>query len=659
MLAADHLQVKSLCCSRDCKSSIRHELFWTRVLTAGKSISQIVRFTLGDNALVTMVQEQVTNERGRSLEKTLGHVLSCRGSQARVGLPAPVPLGDQRATVGKFVAIRCGFSLLVGMIAEVSATDPEQGSSSGYRAIAHVDLMGEIVRDETGVSKFQRGVREYPAIGDTIELLRRYDLKTVYSGLGADAITVGQLHQDPAIPAYVDVDNLIAKHFAILGSTGVGKSSGVAVILNEILRARSDVRILLLDIHNEYTRSFGAAASVIGSDELKLPFWLMNFEEFTDVIYGGRPAIPEEVEILAELIPAAKSTYAGYKAGGERSALARRQLRGPTFSTDTPAPYLIQDLLSLIDERMGRLENRSSRMIHNRLMSRIEQITNDPRYAFMFENANVGGDTMATALNQLFRLESEQAGITVLKLASVPGEVVDAVVCVAARLAFEFGLWSDGGMPLLLVCEEAHRYASADHTVGFAPARRALSRIAKEGRKYGVHLGLVTQRPAELDRTIIWQCSTMFVMRMASDDDHSLVRSATSDAASNLLSFVPSLGTGEVIGFGEGMPLAARFTFRTLPAETLPCSEPGVDMGSAKVADRSSMVRQAIERWRNATMGNVRPAEPEAPVPPRPRMGLPLEGSSALTRGIQSLAAERAPVRSSLMTPEPALASKD
>ena len=198
-------------------------------------------------------------------------------------------------------------------------------------------------------------------------------------------------------------------------------------------------------------------------------------------------------------------------------------------------PYLLQDLLALIDERMGKLENRASRMNYHRLMTRIETIRNDPRYDFMFENANVGGDTMAELLIQLFRLEPDGKPISVMQLAGLPAEVIDAVVCVLCRLAFDFGLWSDGAVPLLFVCEEAHRYASADQSVGFHPTRRALSRIAKEGRKYGVFLGLVTQRPAELDPTIISQCSTLFAMRMANDRDQALLRSAVSDDAANLL----------------------------------------------------------------------------------------------------------------------------
>ena len=246
------------------------------------------------------------------------------------------------------------------------------------------------------------------------------------------------------------------------------------------------------------------------------------------------PALDEEVAILAEVIPLAKANYIQYRSGAERAALKKFDAKNVGYTVDTPVPYRLADLLSHIDERMGKLENRSSRLIYHKLMSRIEAVSNDPRYGFMFENANVGGDTMAEALSQLFRLPANGKPMTIMQLAGFPAEVVDAVVSVLCRMAFDFGLWSDGASPMLLVCEEAHRYAAADRTVGFGPTRRAISRLAKEGRKYGVFLGLVTQRPAELDPTIISQCSTLFAMRLANDRDQALLRSAVSDDAANL-----------------------------------------------------------------------------------------------------------------------------
>src|SRR6185312_14057238 len=151
----------------------------------------------------------------------------------------------------------------------------------------------------------------------------------------------------------------------------------------------------------------------------------------------------------------------------------------------------------------------------------------------------------------------------------------DSVVSVVCRMGFEFGVWSEGTAPLLICCEEAHRYAPADRKLGFGPTRKAISRIAKEGRKYAVFLGVITQRPSDLDATILSQCSTVFAMRMANDRDQEIVRSAVPDAASAMIEFLASLGTREAIAFGEGVPLPTRFTFSDLAADRLPRSQSG------------------------------------------------------------------------------------
>jgi hypothetical protein len=292
-------------------------------------------------------------------------------------------------------------------------------------------------------------------------------------------------------------------------------------------------------------------------------------------------------------------------------------------------PYRIEDLITLLDERMGKLGNRNSRMTYHRLIGRVQTFRNHPRYAFMFENANIGGDTMAEILSHLFRLPPEGVPMTIMQLGGFRAEVVDSVVSVLCRMAFDFGLWSDGAAPLLFVCEEAHRYAPADKK-GFGPTKRALSRIAKEGRKYGVFLGLVTQRPAEIDPTIISQCSTLFVMRLANDRDQQLIRSAVSDAAANLLTFIPSLGTREVFTLGSGVALPTRMRFAELPPELRPNSEASgntrSDGGNAVSQD---MISSVIERWRSARMSHCAgaekldysspldtPPQPAAPVPP-------------------------------------------
>ncbi|AVT80891.1 DUF87 domain-containing protein [Rhodopseudomonas palustris] len=538
-----------------------------------------------------------------------GKVISVRGSGARVGLLPSSRLVPSavRATVGRFVSIRTASSTIIAIITEVSSENLAE--TDEHIAVASVDLLGEILPGPLR-PKFQRGVTNYPTIGDSVDLISSDDLRIVYEPTGSDQIDVGTLQQDPSVIAYVDIEEMLSKHFAVLGSTGVGKSTGVSLLLNEILKSRPALRIFLLDVHNEYGRSFGDKALVLNPRNLKLPFWLFNFEEIVDVLFAGRPGVPEELDILAEVIPVAKGLYVQYTST-DRLGLKRVDPKSIGYTADTPVPYRLVDLISLIDERMGKLENRSSRIIYHKLISRIETVRNDPRYAFMFDNANVGGDTMAEVISHLFRLPANGKPMTIMQLAGFPAEVVDSVVSVLCRMAFDFGLWSDGVSPLLFVCEEAHRYAAADRAIGFGPTRKAVSRIAKEGRKYGVYLGLVTQRPAELDATILSQCNTLFAMRLANDRDQSLLRSAVSDAAANLLSFVPSLGTREVLAFGEGVALPTRLRFKEVPAHQLPRSEAAIStVPSAAAGNDMHFVSAVLERWRGATSHRDVPNDP-------------------------------------------------
>jgi DNA helicase HerA-like ATPase len=534
-----------------------------------------------------------------------GRVLAVSGSQAGVGLPATSldPTSVVSVTVGKFLRIQRAETALIGMVTEVTRETSPAAREEGYCATARLDMMGEIKRRDSGAQYFQRGVTDYPAIGDPASLITHDELRLIYDISGSDTIDIGHLQQDQTIGAYVNVDEMLSKHFAILGTTGVGKSSGVALILQQILATRPNLRLFLLDGHNEYARCFGEQALVLNPRNLKLPFWLFNFEETIDVFFAGRPGVDEEVAVLAELIPQAKSNYTQQYRAGDRPTLKRIDPKTTGYTGDTPVPYRLADLVALIDERMGKLENRSSRMVYHKLITRIETVRNDPRYAFMFDNANVGGDTMGETLRQLFRLPADGKPMTIMQLAGFPAEVVDSVVSVLCRMAFDFGMWSDGAFPLLFVCEEAHRYASADRSIGFGPTRKAISRIAKEGRKYGVFLGLVTQRPAELDSTIISQCSTLFAMRMANERDQAIVRSAVSDAAANLLAFVPSLGTREVLAFGEGVALPTRLKFKQLPENLIPQSQAIINAtADASGGASQDFIDTIIDRWRGATM---------------------------------------------------------
>ena len=556
---------------------------------------------------VSMDNFETQNIAMPSAKQAFGRVTAVDGSQASVDLTGRA-LGGENPTVGKFMGLTTAKSVIIALITDVAeqAIAAANGGTT-YRKLAQLDLIGEILLDGNGATRFQRGVTEYPNIGDSAAMLGEDELRMVYGVADGDHAHIGDLQQNNNIGVHIDIDHLVSRHFAILGATGVGKSSGVAIILQKILETRPNLRIFLVDPHNEYGRCFGDKANVLNPRNLRLPFWLFNFEETIDAFFGGRPGVEEEVEILSEVIPLAKGAYLQYRnaTSNDRLLAKKRDPKDAGFSADTPVPYRIEDLINLLDERMGKLENRSRAMIYHKLIGRIQTFRNHPRYAFMFENANIGGDTMAEIISALFRLPSDGKPMTVMQLAGFPAEVVDSVVSVLCRMAFDFGLWSDGVAPLLFVCEEAHRYAPADKKIGFGPTKRALSRIAKEGRKYGVFLGLVTQRPAEIDPTIISQCSTLFCMRLSNEGDQKLIRSAVSDAAASLLAFIPSLGTREVFTFGSGVALPTRMRFAELAVEHRPNSEAS---GSTRSDAGSSMSRDlltsVIERWRSASMSH-------------------------------------------------------
>jgi DNA helicase HerA-like ATPase len=541
-----------------------------------------------------------TAPAARAPSESIGRVAAVTGATATVELtPRQAGIADA-PTVGKFMGLTTAKALIVGLVTEVGEQALGPGRAD-LRRIARLDLIGEVV-----AGRFARGVTDYPTIGDPAAMLGERDLRLVYGGPTSDRAQIGTLQQNQAIAVHMDIDHLVSRHFAILGATGVGKSSGVAVILQKILETRPNLRIFLVDPHNEYGRCFGNKAQVLNPRNLRLPFWLFNFEEVVDAFFGGRPGIDEEIEILSEVIPLAKAAYLQYRnPSNDRLLSKRRDPRDAGFTADTPVPYRIEDLIALLDERMGKLENRSRATVYHKLIGRIQTFRNHPRYAFMFENANIGGDTMADIVGTLFRLPPDGKPMTIMQLAGFPAEVIDSVVSVLCRMAFDFGLWSDGVAPLLFVCEEAHRYAPADKKIGFGPTRRALSRIAKEGRKYGVFLGLVTQRPAEIDPTIISQCSTLFAMRLSNDRDQDLIRSAVSDAAANLLAFIPSLGTREVFCFGAGVALPTRMRFPELPAELRPNSEASGSTRSDAVAGMNKdLLSSVIDRWRSASMSH-------------------------------------------------------
>src|SRR5262249_19219679 len=240
---------------------------------------------------------------------------------------------ENSLTIGRLVGVRSLDSLIVGVVVRMLVSTPEAHEQDVGNLVADIDFMGEIRHHNSPRAYFQRGVSNYPKIGDPIGRLAPADISLIHRIDKGETVEVGRLRLDSSVPAYINFEELLRKHFAVLGTTGVGKSSAVALILQEILAKKANLRVFLIDPHNEHGLCFGDLAPVINPRNLQLPFWLFNFEEIVDVFFRGRPGIEEETEILSELIPAAKAMYAaGSKA--ER-ALLRKSERGG-YTADTP-----------------------------------------------------------------------------------------------------------------------------------------------------------------------------------------------------------------------------------------------------------------------------------------------------------------------------------
>jgi hypothetical protein len=534
-------------------------------------------------------------------DASIGRIVSVTGSKAIVLLDGAGELRarspDGRPEMGTLLAIDTARTTVLAIVSALSVPVPSQRDGDGEVWIAELGLVGELSKpSENRDPNFNRGVTAYPALGDRVRPALKSELEATFCGDTSASVRIGSIRQDATIPAMVRVDELLGKHFAVLGTTGTGKSCTTALILRSIVEQNPAAHIVLLDPHNEYASAFTEWAEVISPRNMQLPYWLLTFEEILEVLVGDGDR-KAEIEVLQELIPLAKARYHTGRVA-EPAKLRRGASDASRYTVDTPVPYRISDLLMMLDERMGKLENRKDLAPYRILKHRLETISQDGRYSFMFGSLTVY-DGMTQVLGRIFRVPVNCKPITILELTGIPSEVVNVVVSVLCRMTFDFALWSEGQVPVTLVCEEAHRYVPANSTLGFEPCKRAIAKIAKEGRKYGASLCIVTQRPAEIDPTILSQCNTVFALRMSNDRDQAIVASAVADTGAGLLEFLPSLGQREAIAFGDGMALPVRIKFDELPKRNLPKSS------TARFSERwqkslndNGFLDQIVERWR-------------------------------------------------------------
>jgi len=362
------------------------------------------------------------------------------------------------------------------------------------------------------------------------------------------------------------------------------------MFLRSLLDAHPNGHIVMLDPHNEYGAAFGSRAEYITTATLQLPYWLLTYEEIVEVLCSRDPASrSREAVIIKDAVVEAKREFAGR--GGDDVDL----------SVDTPVPYRLQALIHRINSQMGKLDRPDSSLPYLRLLNTLDNLRKDKRYAFMFGGIAAVRDNMHEILSRILRIPVNGKPMTILDLSAVPSEITNVVVSMLCRLVFDFALWSvpSEQIPMLLVCEEAHRYIPRDPHTGFEPTRRAISRIAQEGRKYGVSLCLVTQRPSEISENILSQCSTVFALRMNTDKDQEFVRRTLPDDAAGLLKALPALRQQEAIVVGEGVTHPMRLRFKNLPPDARPRgASSNFPKAWANDISGNQFLNGVVERWR-------------------------------------------------------------
>ncbi|HCS17464.1 DUF87 domain-containing protein [Qipengyuania flava] len=527
-------------------------------------------------------------------DKPIGVVLEIAGSGSQIAIDLERlnecgedadPSIAMAGQVGSQIKIRVGNSWLLA-----SVRNQRQDRKAGS-ILANIDFLGEGTEEKlTGkLHAFRRGVTRYPVPGALVYPATTADLKQVYASDGRSSITIGKVYPTKDIRAGVYVDAMLGKHFALLGSTGTGKSTSAALILHRICEAAPEGHIVMVDPHGEYASAFRNTGVILDVSNLQMPYWIMNFEEHCEVLLTSNGNDRQvDADILAKCLLKAR----------QKSRLAEAMGK---ITVDSPIPYLLSDLSNELQDAMGKLDKSTNTAPYMRIKTKLDEIKGDPRYQFMFSGMLVA-DTMTDFIAKIFRMPSNGKPISIIDVSGVPSDITATVVAVLSRLVFDFAIWSrdERTSPILLVCEEAHRYVPNEKNADGNSVGTILSRIAKEGRKYGISLGLITQRPSDLAEGVLSQCGTILSMRLNNDRDQDFVRAAMPEGARGFLDAIPALRNRECIICGEGVAIPIRMSFDNLEEAKRPASDdPSFVELWNQTGGEEEIVQRTVQRWRS------------------------------------------------------------
>ena len=528
---------------------------------------------------------------------------------------------------GSIVRIHFGRRLiyaLVGRLRMKAEYEAERGavpSAAPDERILEADLFGEgeWTYDESGEGKlhFERGVATYPLPQQTVYVTPKAELRVIYGQSKGTVIRIGEHVGAGGAPCYADLNELLGKHTAILGSTGAGKSAAVAAIIHSVIQRGQDEgynkwkpQIIILDPHNEYGKAF-TQHKRLSTDEgtLSLPYWLLDLDETIGLLIGKTEyAATSQANVVKNAVLSARS-----KAAEETLKLDPNKL-----TVDAPVPYVLGDPAGLdefgeldgvkyksgpvgaINEQRPNNRNKKDHEDYNKVLRKLDSLIKDERLSFMMKSWDGNEDPMPSVLAQIL---GDDASVIIVDLSGVPNEVAGTASAAVARTLFSVKIWQSvverEASPVVLVCEEAHRYVPNSGEAQYAAAQNAIKRVAKEGRKYGIGLFLVSQRPSEVEATVLSQCNSWIVLRITNEADMTHVRGVLPDSMAGLTKMLSGLRRQEAIFVGQAAMLPSRVMIRDLEDDQLPKSS-DIDFDKGWQSDRMSEeeLKEISGRWR-------------------------------------------------------------
>lgn len=510
---------------------------------------------------------------------------------------------------GSIIRIHFGRRIIYGYVCRLrmkSEYDREHGIASPTSVTARIieaDLFGEgewgYTDQRTPVDwklTFERGVSTFPLPLQKVYLTPRSELTHIFGQGGPSAVKIGEHVGAGGTPCYADMNELLGKHTAVLGSTGAGKSGTVAAILHCLLErgesqkyTKWNPRIVLLDPHNEYGDAFKGHRR-LSTDEgtLSLPYWLLNFQEIISLLIGKTEFVATSQANIVKTALLAARQKAAETLGLDKAAV----------TVDSPIPFSIAEFVARIEA--DKPPQASKQDSHNSILQKLEVLQNDARQRFMMTPWDEKTDSFGDIVAQFM---GGGDPIRIVDLSGVPNEVAGAASSAIARTLFSVKLWQSPQerqtSPILLVCEEAHRYVPNRGEAQYEAAQEAIRRLAKEGRKYGIGLMLVSQRPSEVEATVLSQCNSWIVLRITNDADRDHVRSILPDSLSGLTKVLSGLRRREAIFVGQAAMLPSRILIRCLDNEQLPRSH-DIDFDKGWQCDpvTPELLTEIGKRWR-------------------------------------------------------------